>query len=151
MPPVPPLPRTWSPRFVRVTVTVVGTLLVVACLGMWFALPAAERALFSGAQAATLAGFLLALVVGLYGLARTEARADEGGLTIVNVFRTRRLSWPQIVRVVFRPGDPWVYLDVDDGSTVAVMGIQSADGQRGRTAVRELRAVVSSRTSPEAG
>jgi len=41
-------------------------------------------------------------------------------VTIVNMLRTHRLEWPQIVRVNLRPGDPWVLLDLDSGDTQVV-------------------------------
>ncbi len=53
------------------------------------------------------------------------------------------LEWAQIVTVNLRSGDPWVLLDLDDGSTLSVMGIQPADGlTAARSAVAELRALV---------
>ena len=40
------------------------------------------------------------------------------------------------------PGAPWATLDLADGTTVPVMGIQGSDGQRARRAVRDLRTLV---------
>ncbi len=59
-----------------------------------------------------------------------------------NVIYTRRLAWPQIVSVRFGSGDAWVRLDLADGSTLAVMGIQRADGARGEAESRRLAALV---------
>ena len=39
-------------------------------------------------------------------------------------------------------GAPWATLDLDDGTTVAAMGIQGSDGDRALQALRELRAVL---------
>jgi hypothetical protein len=47
-----------------------------------------------------------------------------------------------VIAVRLPPGAPWVTLDLADGNTVAVMGIQGSDGARARLAVRELRALV---------
>src|SRR5690606_29260884 len=130
----PELPRTFRPYFVR--------LVVVAAAVLWFAIPAEERARLSGAQSWTLLAVLVGLLGAVYGLGRTRLVADADGLTIVNVFRRHRLAWAQVLAVNLRRGDPWVYLDIDDGTTVAVMAIQSADGARGRRALTELRMLV---------
>lgn len=145
----PELPRVWRPYFVRLVALIVGLSLLVSGVGLWVAIPAEERALFSGVQAWTLLGILVALLCAVYGLARTKLVADADGLTIVNVFRRRRLVWAQVLAVNLRRGDPWVYLDIDDGTTVAVMAVQSADGPRGRQAAGELRTIVERRTRTE--
>jgi Bacterial PH domain len=69
--------------------------------------------------------------------------AHAGGLTVVNMLRTHKLEWAQIVAVHLRSADPWVLLDLTDGTTLSVMGIQTAEGIAGaRVAVAELRALV---------
>jgi hypothetical protein len=82
----------------------------------------------------------------LHVLARPRVRADEDGVTVINVFRRRQLEWAEILEVTLREGDPWVYLDLTDGSVLAAMGLQAADGERGRAMARELRALVRSHT-----
>ncbi|MEQ4205833.1 PH domain-containing protein [Actinopolymorpha sp. B9G3] len=143
---LPALPHTWRPRFVPVVAAAMGVVLVAAALGMWVGLPAAARAQINILQSLTLGLVLLALLAGLYRLARLKVRADDAGLTIVNVLRTRQLEWAQVLSVNLRSGDPWVQLDVDDGTTVQAMAIQSADGQHGRTAARELSRMVAQHT-----
>ena len=64
------------------------------------------------------------------------------GLVVRNLFTTRRLAWPQIVRVQFGGGAPWVTLDLDDTDTVAVMAIQKADGSFSRAEAGRLSALV---------
>ena len=143
---VPSLPHTWRPRFGPIVSISMGTVLVVVALAMWFGLPAESRASFSWLQTVTLTLVLIALLYGLYRLARMRVRADEAGLTVVNLVRTRRLEWAQVLRVSLRSGDPWVQLDIDDGTTVAVMAIQTADGRRAKAAARDLARVVAART-----
>jgi PH (Pleckstrin Homology) domain-containing protein len=143
---VPTLPHTWRPRLGPVVAIVRGVVLVVAALGMWFGLPAESRADFSGIQTVTLALVLLAILVGLYRLAAMKLRADEKGLTVVNLVRTRRLEWAEVLNVSLRSGDPWVQLDVDDGTTVSVMAIQTADGPRARRAATQLALLVAAYT-----
>jgi hypothetical protein len=42
-------------------------------------------------------------------------------------------------------GAPWPTLDLADGSTVAVMGIQSSDGERANRALAELATLIRER------
>jgi hypothetical protein len=75
-------------------------------------------------------------------LANVHATASTQGLLVVNWARSRRLDWAEVVAVRLAPGDPWVYLDVSDGTNLPVMGIQTADGSRGRSMALELAATV---------
>jgi hypothetical protein len=67
---------------------------------------------------------------GLHRLASVSAVPSETGLVVRNVLLTRRLEWAEILGIHFGSGDPWVLLDLSDGDTLAVMGIQRADGRR---------------------
>ncbi|WP_327669646.1 MULTISPECIES: PH domain-containing protein [unclassified Streptomyces] len=75
----------------------------------------------------------------LWLLARPKVVADTEGVTVVNVARSRRLSWAEIVRVNLRPGDPWVFLDLTDGTSMAAMGIQP--GMAKQSAIRDAKAL----------
>jgi hypothetical protein len=79
---------------------------------------------------------------GLWLLNRPRIKADVNGLEVVNVFRRRRLAWAEVVDVSLRPDDPWLVLDLDDGTTLAAMGVQTSDGERARAAAGRLRALV---------
>jgi hypothetical protein len=70
-------------------------------------------------------------------LSRPRVTADRDGVTIVNLVTRRRLAWAQLVRVGLAPGDPWVHLDLADGTTLAAMGIQPASGRA--AALRDAR------------
>jgi hypothetical protein len=82
------------------------------------------------------------VVIGLAFLARPRLRADADGLEIVNVWRRRRLAWAEVVAVRLGPGDPWLVLDLDDGTTVAAMGVQSADGAYGRRVAQQVATLI---------
>ncbi|MDX6359370.1 MAG: hypothetical protein QOH37_2424, partial [Nocardioidaceae bacterium] len=43
-------------------------------------------------------------------------------------------------------GAPWAAMDLSDGTTIPVMGIQGSDGDRAVAAVREFRRVLAERT-----
>lgn len=81
--------------------------------------------------------------------ATVVAIPSETGLRIRNLFLTTDLEWPQVVRVNFTVGHPWVTLDLSDGDTVAVMAIQSADGQFGLAEARRLAALVAAHEPPD--
>lgn len=61
--------------------------------------------------------------------ASVGARVDERGVSVRNLMLSRRLEWAEIVSVRFGAGRPWVQLDLADGDTLAVMGVQRADGE----------------------
>lgn len=132
------LPRVWRPLRARLVTLPVAALIFAGTLALAVALPdtwpVADRVGIAviGTAAASVAAML----------GRPVARADAGGLTVVNLLNRRRLAWSEIVRVGFGRDDPWVILDLDDGTTLAVMALQSADGDRGRAGARELAALV---------
>jgi len=102
-------------------------------------------------------GVLDRLVVGSCGVAISallwryasiRAVPSPQGLVIRNLVTTRRLTWAQIVRVIFGGGAPWVSVDLDDTDTVAVMAIQKADGAYGRAEAARLSALVQVHSRP---
>ncbi|MFF5568921.1 PH domain-containing protein [Streptomyces sp. NPDC012623] len=72
-------------------------------------------------------------------LSRPKVVADETGVTVVNITRTHRLEWAEILRVNLRSGDAWVFLDLSDGSSLPVLGIQP--GVARAHALRDARAL----------
>jgi hypothetical protein len=140
---LPVLPVIWRPYRTRVIVFVVAGMMAASMALVAVLLPSdggapwplPDRIAF-GAIGFVGAGVLCVL-------ARPKVVADRGGLTVVNMLRTHRLEWPQIVRVNLRPGDPWVLLDLDSGDTLAAMGIQPSNGPGvARRAVSDLRSLV---------
>lgn len=90
------------------------------------------------------AGFLVvgALIDGfLWRQATVRAVPSERGLTVRNLFLGRDLEWAEVVSVRFGER-PWVQLDLDDGDTLAVMGIQRSDGERAQDEARRLARLV---------
>lgn len=141
--PIPALPVTWRPERTRRVIHAVAAVLTVSMTAIAATLPSDGGESWSlGARVGVAAigfGGALALLV----LARPKAVADAQGLTVVNMLRTYRLEWPQIVAVNLRRGDAWVLLDLDDGTTLSVMGIKPTDGMaQARTAVAQLRSLV---------
>ncbi|MFJ8002399.1 PH domain-containing protein [Streptomyces sp. NPDC096310] len=132
--PVPALPVTFRPTVTRTVLLSVGTVmfLVISAIGLMLEqLSAGERLSFI--VTALLFFGVLAL------LSRPKVVADDTGVTVVNLTRTRRLEWAEILRVNLRPGDPWVFLDLSDGSSLPVLGIQP--GVAKERAIRDARAL----------
>ncbi|MHB1614467.1 MAG: PH domain-containing protein [Actinomycetes bacterium] len=91
------------------------------------------------------------VVLGLHRVARARVEVDEQGLTVVNPLHRRRLAWPQVVSVWYGTTTTWLQLDLDDGTTLAVMGIQTTEGRRGRIQAERLAALVDAHHRPPGG
>ncbi|MGW8375902.1 PH domain-containing protein [Streptomyces sp. ODS28] len=133
----PALPVTFRPTRTRVVLLSVGVAVFVVVAALAVLLPKAglgERASF------VVTAFLFLGVLGL--LSRPHVTADEQGVTVVNLTTTRRLDWAEVLKVNLRPGDPWVYLDLADGTSLPAMGIQPGIAKEQAIAdARALRAL----------
>lgn len=147
----PGLPVRFRPVGVRVAGWLFGAALLVVGVVVWVSFPASVRESFNLPQRVTLVGMFVAGVVLGHALGRCRVDADESGVRVVNGYRTRVLSWAQVVAVRMRPGDPWATLDLADGTTLSAMGIQGSDGRRAREHVRRLRALIAARAGREPG
>ncbi|MFI1050370.1 PH domain-containing protein [Streptomyces griseoruber] len=80
-------------------------------------------------------------------LARVRVVADGTGVTVVNIASRRRLDWAEIIQVNLRPGDPWVFFDLTDGTSLPALGIQPGiNKQQAITDARALRGLVEARS-----
>jgi hypothetical protein len=149
-PDVPRLPVTWRPFRARVVAYTLAAAAVTVATVVAVILPADGPNAFALADRVAFVGVAVVVAAMLSRLARPRLVADEAGLTVVNLFRTRRLVWAEVVRVTFRPGDPWVILELDDGeTTLAAMGIQASDGPAARVRAGQLRALLAERSRTE--
>ncbi|MFD9793043.1 PH domain-containing protein [Streptomyces sp. NPDC059070] len=133
-PQLPALPVTFRPTLTRAVLLSVGAVMFVVISGVALLLEnmsGGERASF----VFTAAMFLAVLAL----LSRPKVVADDAGVTVVNLTRTRRLAWAEILRVNLRPGDPWVFLDLSDGTSLPALGIQP--GIAKQRAIRDARAL----------
>jgi hypothetical protein len=116
---LPALPVTFRPTRTRVVLISVGSALFAVLTAVALLLPATapgERITF------IFTGLLFLGVLLL--LSRPHVTADGDGVTVVNLTTRRRLDWAEVVGVNLRPGDPWVALDLADGTSLPAMGIQ---------------------------
>ncbi|MGW5205114.1 PH domain-containing protein [Streptomyces griseoincarnatus] len=143
---LPELPVTFRPGVTRAVLLTAGVALFVVVSVIGLLLPGlgpGERISFV---------FTAALLAGaLFLLARPKVVADETGVTVVNIVNRRRLAWPEILQVNLRSGDPWVFLDLSDGTSLPVLGIQPGMArQRAISDARALRALAEAHSAPEA-
>ncbi|MGV9574076.1 PH domain-containing protein, partial [Streptomyces nigra] len=116
---LPPLPVTFRPGRTRGILLTAGAAIFVVITAVALLLEKlgqGERLSF------ILTGALMFGVLAL--LARVRVVADEAGVTVVNIASRRRLAWAEIVQVNLRPGDPWVFLNLSDGTSLPALGIQ---------------------------
>ncbi|MEV8594029.1 PH domain-containing protein [Streptomyces sp. NPDC052012] len=140
---LPNLPVTFRPgrtRAVLLTAAVAIFVVITVIALLLEQLSTGEKISFVF-TAALLAGVLLML-------ARPKAVADEAGVTVVNIASSRRLAWAEILQVHLRPGDPWVFLDLSDGTSLPVLGIQPGIARQQAIAdARALRALAEARST----
>ncbi|MEU9258282.1 PH domain-containing protein [Streptomyces sp. NPDC048212] len=137
-PELPALPATFRPTLTRVVLLAVGAAMFVVITAVALTL---EKL---GPGERTSFVFVALLFFGVLALlSRPHVTADATGVTVVNITRTRRLAWAEIVRVNLRAGDPWVFLDLSDGTSMPALGIQPGIAkERAVTDARALRALV---------
>ena len=136
-PVAPPLPVTFRPWLATRMLAGLAVGVAASLVGLAILLPQIDTR-----DRWVFVGFAVLVLVGLGFLARPRLRADDAGLEIVNVWRRRRLGWAEVVAVRLGPGDPWLVLDLDHGTTAAAMGVQSADGARGRRVAAQVALLV---------
>ncbi|MEU4467173.1 PH domain-containing protein [Streptomyces sp. NPDC024017] len=134
---LPPLPVTFRPgstRVVLLTAAVAIFVVITAVAMLLKQLSPGERVSF------IFTALLLDAVLLL--LARPKVVVDEDGVTVVNLTNKRRLEWAEILQVTLRPGDPWVFLNLSDGTSLPALGIQPGLAkQRAIADARALRAL----------
>jgi hypothetical protein len=144
----PALPHTWRPLGVRLAVLFFGGLLGVTCIAGWIAVGADVRSRVTIYQQVTV-WLIAALAAALgWGLMRCRLTATARGLELVNGFRRRPYEWAEVLAVHLPTGAPFATFDLADGTSTMVMAIQSADGDRAKIAVRQVRLLLE-RTAAE--
>lgn len=129
----------FRPRFARVAGSLVAVLVVVGCTVI--ALTGQGPSFTVTQRVAIIVWGLLVGAAALW-LVAANAHATPSGLRVHNLVRSRTLEWPEIVAVRFGRDDPWVTLDLADGTTLAVLAVQRADGAHGVRDANRLVALV---------
>nr|WBO76757.1 PH domain-containing protein [Streptomyces sp. SBE_14.2] len=140
-PDLPELPVTFRPGRTRAVLLTAGAAILVVITAVALLLEKlgpGERLSF------VLTGALMFGVLAM--LARVKVVAEDSGVTVVNIASRRRLEWAEIIQVNLRPGDPWVFLDLSDGTSLPALGIQPGIAkQRAIADARALRALAEAR------
>jgi hypothetical protein len=141
--PLPSLPVTFRPGHTRAILLTAGVaifLTITAIALLLEQLGPGERLSF------VVTGALIFAV--LAQLARVRVVADDDGVTVVNITSSRRLEWAEILQVNLRPGDPWVFLNLSDGTSLPALGIQPGLAkQRAIADAAALRALAEARST----
>lgn len=140
--PIVALPHTFRPFGARIAVFVLGGLLVLTTVVIWFAFPPSIRAKFTPFQIGTVIFLGLGFLALGWGLARSRVEARVQGVRLVNGYRTHDYDWTEVLGVSLRPGSPWAVMDLSDGTSIGAVGIQGSDGARAARQVRQLRRLV---------
>ncbi|MFJ2831250.1 PH domain-containing protein [Streptomyces sp. NPDC087263] len=140
---LPALPVTFRPSRTRAVLVSTGVAIVVVLTTVVMLL----EQLGPGEKLSFI--FTGVLIFGvLLMLARPKVVADESGVTVVNIASSRRLAWAEILQVNLRPGDPWVFLNLSDGTSLPALGIQPGIAKhRAIEDARALRALAEARST----
>ncbi|MEU6252831.1 PH domain-containing protein [Streptomyces sp. NPDC047043] len=140
---LPTLPVTFRPGRTRAVLLTAGVAIFVVITTVAFLL----EQLSPGERLSFI--FTAALLAGVLALlARVKVVADESGVTVVNIASKRRLDWAEIIQVNLRPGDPWVFLNLSDGTSLPALGIQPGIAkERAIADARTLRALAEARST----
>jgi hypothetical protein len=136
------LPHTWRPRRGRIVCYTISAVLLVITAVIALLLPHEGAFVFSVGDRIGVFAFAVGISWFLHKHASVKVVAQSDGLLVVNLFRRRTLAWGEVLAVRLRPGDPWTYLDLSDGETIAAMGIQASDGAAAVESARELARLV---------
>ncbi|MER6328502.1 PH domain-containing protein [Streptomyces sp. NPDC001034] len=144
---LPDLPVTFRPGHTRAILLTAGVAIFLTISGIALLLEGlgpGERMSF------VVTGALIFWF--LAQLARIKVVADESGVTVVNIASKRRLDWAEILQVNLRPGDPWVFLNLSDGTSLPALGIQPGIArERAIVDARALRALAEAHSAARLG
>jgi len=116
---------------------------MIMALMLWLAVVIADTFKLVDRIGMVLFGVLVAAILAM--VARARVTADDEGLTVVNPLRTHRYAWAEVVGLSYEPGAPWPYLDLADGTTKGVVGIQGSEKQAAWEAIAEIRRLIAER------
>src|SRR5882757_3536155 len=119
------LPHTWRPRRTRKVCYGISLVLLTVFGAVSLLLPGGGGYAFSVGDRIGVMSFAVGISWFLHRHASVRVIATDEGLEVVNLFRRSRLVWGEVLAVRLRKGDPWAFIDLSDGETLALMGIQA--------------------------
>jgi hypothetical protein len=88
----------------------------------------AEDQIFGPADQVAFFGIGLVIAAGVLALTRFRVRADSSGIWVRNTLGERYFPWALVVSVDLPDGATWAQLELHDDETVAVLAVQTSDG-----------------------
>jgi hypothetical protein len=127
-------------RLRRICQVLAGVVVVVFGL-VALLLPRGENGVEAFGPVDQVAFFVIGLLIagGVLVLTRFRVRADERGLWVRNSLGERYFPWALVVGVHLPTGATWAQLELHDDETVALLAVQTSDGDRAVDVVLALR------------
>jgi hypothetical protein len=104
---------------------------------------------FQTSDQVAMIGLGLLIAVGILLLGRPRVDADDAGVRVRNILGSHDLPWSAVRSVRFDRKSSWATLLLVTGEEVAVLAVQSADGERAVAATEGLRALLAANRPPE--
>jgi hypothetical protein len=136
------------PRRLRRICRALAVVVVLVFGGVTLLLPRGNNAVEAFGPVDQAAFFAIGLIIagGVLVLTRFRVRADERGVWVRNSLGERFFPWQLVVAVNLPVGATWAQLELHDDETVALMAVQTSDGDAAIDVVIALRALLKQAT-----
>jgi hypothetical protein len=131
----------YTPRRLRRICLVLAVIVLVVFGVLALLLPrgTADGQAFGVADQLSFFGIGVLLTAGVLVLTRFRVRADERGIWVRNSLGERYFPWAVVVSVDLPDGGTWAQLELHDDETVALLAVQTSDGDVAIDALIALR------------
>ena len=127
--------RTWRAVRGRRAALAAASAVFIGAIVLGALLPAP----FKGGDKVGVAVMGIPVAAVLLLLARPSVTASPDGLVVRNLVGSRRLTWAEVVSIRLGADDSWASIDVADGTSLAVMALQTVDRAHTAEALADLR------------
>jgi hypothetical protein len=130
------------PKRIRRYLLPVSALVMVVAVIAGLRLPDSPTGVhFTITDQIAIIGLGLLVAAGIMLPLRPRVRADARHVQVRGLVGTKDVPWSAVRAVSFPDGAYWARLELDADEYVALMAIQSTDGERAVAAIRDLRAL----------
>lgn len=130
--------KPFRPSRGRIVPIVIGVVVLVGSIAL--AMSLSDK--YGVMDRFTCVGIGVATAAFMSRYATIHARPDADGLWVRNLGPGELVPWADIEAIRFSQGMPWVRIDLADGTDLAVMAIQRADGPRSLDEAQRLADLV---------
>lgn len=138
----------FRPRQARVVPYAAAVTLFVVLTVVAFLLPGGEGGWGLPSRLSVVV-FAAAVAWFLHRLADVRLVADQDGVEVVNILVRRRFEWAEVVSVRMTRDDPWLTLDISDGSSIPAMGVQRSEGALAQRQVEHVRRLLAEHSATD--